>query len=675
MFSAPTARLASWVSEGWLRPVDAAFAALLVADAGEACETTLALAALTSNVVGAGHTCLDLALLLSDPCCLLATGAPDLVPGWNDFVREWCNVSADELGKVLMASSSVGHAGDEKPLILEGGRLYLWRYWRHEKNVAEALLDRMDDPQAPPHLRSALGALYPDSTSDNDWQKIAAALGAMMRFVIISGGPGTGKTTTVVKVLSLLQQMNIAEGRPPLRMALAAPTGKAAARLTASMGSSIDKVPAGNLLPSRVQTLHRLLGYSPGSASFRHHRHHPLHVDVLVVDEASMVDLQMMDAVLDALPADARLILLGDKDQLASVEAGAVLGELCSRAHGGRYGASVAECLNVADAGHLDASPSAVPFDNHVVMLRKSHRFPDDSGIGRLANAINDGNVAMVREVLCSVDETVCSIVTADVVSPLGAIIETTVCGWGEHLRAINHHASELSKGQLTGLDMDAWASGLLAMQARLQILCAVREGPQGVDAINTRVAGMLFKSGLIPSAEGWYAGRPVMVTRNDHSLGLMNGDVGLTLPDVRHEGQLRVFFPVPGVGVRSVLPSRLVAVETVFAMTVHKSQGSEFSHAVLLLPEHDSPVLTRELVYTAVTRARERVTLVMPAPGLLDVAIRRRVRRSSGLAARLGLQAGAAVSGAEALVAGPLVGVAATVRPVPQGPAQLDLF
>jgi exodeoxyribonuclease V alpha subunit len=228
-------------------------------------------------------------------------------------------------------------------------------------------------------------------------------------------------------------------------------------------------------------------------------------------------------------------------------------------------------------------------------------------------------------------------------------------------------------------MDIDAWAADLLASQGRLQILCAVREGPQGVDALNALVAERLFAQGLLPAASGWYAGRPVMVTRNDHSLGLMNGDVGLTLPDPRQGGQLRVFFPVAGAGVRSVLPSRLVAAETVFAMTVHKSQGSEFTHAVLILPERDSPVLTRELVYTAVTRAREQVTLIMPAPELLDIAIRRRVRRSSGLASRLGLLPAVAVAEVSEPARRPeqqRSTPAPTAEPAARaGPSQLNLF
>jgi exodeoxyribonuclease V alpha subunit len=671
MFSAPTARLTSWVSEGWLRPVDAAFAALLATDAGESCETTLTMAALASNVVGAGHTCLDIPLLLSDPQCLLATGAPEQIPGWHTFIREWSAGSPNDLARLLLASRSVGNPGDEKPLILEEGRLYLWRYWCHEKHVAGALLKRMGDPRIPSQLPAALSILYPEVTHGNDWQKIAAALGAVMQFVIISGGPGTGKTTTVVKVLSLLQQLNLAEGLPPLRMALAAPTGKAAARLTASIGASIDSVPAGKLLPRRVQTLHRLLGYSSGHPPFKHHRYHPLHVDVLVIDEASMVDLEMMDAVLDALPAKARLILLGDKDQLASVEAGAVLGELCSRAHSGRYGSRVADCVDKAGAGRLEVSPDAVAFDDHVIMLRKSHRFSAESGIGRLAAAINAGDVATVRDVLGSSDKSIGRIAAADVVTSLETIILDNQRGWAEHLDAIRR----VDAGQMASLDVDTWAASLLMLQGRLQILCAVRDGPQGVETINARLAELLFRQGLLPAAEGWYAGRPVMVTRNDHSLGLMNGDVGLTLPDPRHGGQLRVFFPVPGCVVRSVLPSRLVAVETVFAMTVHKAQGSEFAHTVLVMPERDSPVLTRELVYTAVTRAREKVTLVMPAPELLDIAIRRRVRRSSGLAARLGLTAGQAAPLAPAPTAIDVPKSHGVGARSPSGPAQLDLF
>jgi exodeoxyribonuclease V alpha subunit len=258
-------------------------------------------------------------------------------------------------------------------------------------------------------------------------------------------------------------------------------------------------------------------------------------------------------------------------------------------------------------------------------------------------------------------------------VSSLENIILDSERGWGEHLEAIRRDVRAIGTGQMASVDVDTWAAGLLVMQGRLQVLCAVRDGPQGVETINSRLAEFLCRRGLLPAAEGWYAGRPVMVTRNDHTLGLMNGDVGLTLPDPRHGGQLRVFFPVPGFAVRSVLPSRLVAVETVFAMTVHKAQGSEFAHAVFVMPERDSPVITRELVYTAVTRAREKVTIVLPAPGLLDTAIRRRVRRSSGLAARLGLKTGNVA--APASVALDVPEPSGVVTRPPSGPTQLDLF
>jgi exodeoxyribonuclease V alpha subunit len=667
MFSSPTPRLSAWVAEGWLRPIDAALASLLATEAGESCDTTLAMAALASFVVGAGHACLDVNLLINDPRALLPAGQSDDSPGWVSFIDAWARQSPERLIETLSFSRTVGPPHLDRPLVLDAGRLYLRRFWHHEQRVAEAVDRRLGHPSAAASLAKLLDSLYPQANGENDWQKIATAMGAALRLAIISGGPGTGKTTTVVRILSVLQGLALSEGKSPLRIALAAPTGKAAARLTASIGESIARVPHGDTLPGSVLTLHRLLGYSPVTHSFRYHRHHPLHVDVLVVDEASMIDLEMMEAILDALPDRARLILLGDKDQLASVEAGAVLGELCCRAHLGRYSAALTSWLSSVRAGLLEPSEDTVPLDNHVVVLRKSHRFADDSAIARLAGAINRGSASDARKELAAGNESLRYQISNDIPASLEPIVLDPVFGWAAYLAGIRDVVQSKSDA---GIDM--WAAQLLEDQTRLQILCAVREGPQGVETLNITVANLLARHGLLSSVDGWYPGRPVMVTRNDHGLGLMNGDIGLVLPDPRQGGQLRVFFPMPGGGVRSVLPGRLGHVETVFAMTVHKSQGSEFRHAALVLPARDSPVLTRELVYTAITRARERVTIIMPSPELFDIALRRRVRRSSGLAARLGMLQASQHGQDQILPHAPNDEVPTLAR---SGPLQLDLF
>jgi exodeoxyribonuclease V alpha subunit len=375
-------------------------------------------------------------------------------------------------------------------------------------------------------------------------------------------------------------------------------------------------------LPTVVSTLHRLLGVKPGSLHFRHHAQEPLPLDVLVIDEASMVDLEMMAAVLAALPPQARLVLLGDKDQLASVEAGAVLGTLCQRADGGHYTPATRDWVQQVtgqDLGAAMTDPEGRAMDQAIVKLRKSHRFGEGSGIGRLAQAVNAGQGVVARQLLTQ------GLPDLDLATDLSHLPPLCRPLWQtlQQQRPPSH---------ATPGAYDAWAHQVLKAAAGFQMLCAVRGGPQGVEAVNRRIAQALAAEGLIPHAEGWFLGRPVMVTRNDYALGLMNGDVGVTLEGPAGPATpppLRVAFPDGRGGIRWVPVSRLQSVETVFAMTVHKSQGSEFDHVALVLPTHASPVLTRELVYTAITRARQRFTLALPGQdlGVLAQAIGRQVR------------------------------------------------
>ncbi|MFT4192925.1 MAG: exodeoxyribonuclease V subunit alpha, partial [Comamonas sp.] len=522
----------------------------------------------------------------------------------------------------------------------------------------------------------------------------ACALMATTAFGILTGGPGTGKTTTVVRLLALLQSLALrqggadegagnagpsGQGEVALRIRLAAPTGKAAARLQESVsgavrGLDLSALPGGEAIraqvPSEVTTLHRLLGSLPDSRRFRHHAGHPLALDVLVIDEASMIDLEMMAAVLAALPAHARLLILGDKDQLSSVEAGAVLGSLCARSGGGHFWPRTAGWLAEAGGGRVPpelCDTQGRALDQSVVMLRQSRRFDADSGIGRLAQAVNLGQPARARQLLDQPTPglAACRLRPGDdqalrrLAVEGGESVES-----GEGGRVGYRHYLALLRRTRPPADappeaFDAWARGVLAAHGRFQVLCALRAGPWGVEGLNLRIARLLQQDGWLDGATGWFLGRPVLVTRNDYGLGLMNGDIGITLalPHSQmgtqmgtQEGsgsssgsgwRLRVAFASAGgaeAGVRWILPSRLQDVQTVFAMTVHKSQGSEFDHAALLLPERMSPVLTRELVYTGITRARRWFTLATPeagggaARGVLEAAIGRRVQRSGGL-------------------------------------------
>lgn len=499
----------------------------------------------------------------------------------------------------------------------------------------------------------SLESLVPAAACLN-WQKVSAAVAAGRRFSVISGGPGTGKTTTVTKLLALLveqhlhqylsQQSNLESGlqasATPLIIKLVAPTGKAAARLTESIGGAKQQLnldpQVAELIPEQAGTIHRLLGVIPNREAFRHNADNPLHLDLLVVDEASMVDLPLMAKLLNALPPKARLILLGDKDQLSSVEAGSVLGDICSFADSG-YSQSQSQWLSAITGYQLDEYSQSVTVPavaDSLCILRKSFRFDASSGIGMLAKAINSGDARAVDNVWQQ------------------DFSDINLHGVGERvynellLMAVDGYRPYLQ--QLAVVNQAEQARPIIELFNQFQILVALREGDFGISGINQRIERVLSQQGLIrKGGSEWYAGRPVMITQNDHGLGLYNGDIGITL--ISDEAVLsiegdnqgtsdhsparpRVYFLMADGQIRSFLPSRLPAHETVYAMTIHKSQGSEFAHTVMVLPKQDSPLLTRELVYTGVTRAKSRLD-VFSHPGILSRAVKRRTERASGLA------------------------------------------
>ncbi|UPG84733.1 exodeoxyribonuclease V subunit alpha [Luteibacter aegosomatis] len=611
------------VEEGRLRPIDRAFARFLATLDASAGPRVLAAAALASRELGDGHICIDVeALGQMEP--------------WLVDATDWLT------GSPLVA----GPAGDPAaPLVWDGGLLYLRRFWRDEVRVAEAIVGRLAPADTPVELKDELSRLFPGDGGTPDWQKIACAVAARGTFTVITGGPGTGKTTTVVRLLGLWQTLAHRRGEPRLRIRLAAPTGKAAARLNASIAGQIERLDVDpavkQAIPAEVATLHRLLGSRPDSRAFRHDRDDPLHLDVLVIDEASMIDLELMAATLDALPAGARLVLLGDKDQLSSVEAGAVLGDLCARADAGHYDADTWRWL--AAVCGMDVSPwrdgDARALDQRVVMLRHSHRFGAKSGIGELASAINRGDPAAARRAFES------SMGDIAMHAPSAAAIATLAIegrdGAPGYRAWFDWIERERPAADAPFASFEAWGSRALRAHARFQLLCASRHGDHGVVGQNERIARGLVERGYVDAGRDWYEGRPVMVTRNDYALGLMNGDVGVTLwiPDGQGGMALRVAFGLLDEHgrerVRFVVPSRLAAVDTVYAMTVHKSQGSEFEHTALALPAEPSPVLTRELLYTGVTRARTHFTL-LAGGDIVAYAVGRKTKRASGLLRRL---------------------------------------
>jgi exodeoxyribonuclease V alpha subunit len=554
-----------------------------------------------------GDVCVDLAAQAGLPLFGDDGGAAARAPALDAWLE------------ALSAAFWVGRPGQHAPLILEAHRLYLGKYWRYEQTVADALRERLeaglplDAARLADGLRRLFGAM-PDGGVD--WQSIAAAIAVSRRFAVISGGPGTGKTTTVVKVLALLL-----EQEPALHIALAAPTGKAAARLTQAIRAGKDRVDAAGTvlarIPEEASTLHRLLGAGFGRG-FRHDRDNPLVLDCLVVDEASMIDLPLMARLLAALPAQSRLILLGDRDQLASVEAGNVLGDITGQGREIRY--SCAQTVFMGSLGMAvgGAAPAGAPppprIADAVGLLRVSYRFAGDSGIGELARRVNAGEGEAALQLFG--DHRYRDIAWLD--------------AWQDSLNpacldwALERYARYLQQ--------DDVAEALRVFE-QARVLAALQGGPFGVGEINRRITERLQARGLIRGGEE-YHGKPVMVTANDYELGLFNGDIGL----LWHAGNdsLRAWFAFTGEKPRSVSVRQLPEHDCAYALTVHKSQGSEFDEVLLVLPSAESPVLTRELVYTGVTRARSRITLQGERQSFVQ-GCRLRVQRASALAEKLG--------------------------------------
>ncbi|MGH9067923.1 MAG: exodeoxyribonuclease V subunit alpha [Acidimicrobiales bacterium] len=538
----------------------------------------------------------------------------------------------------LAASPLVASGEDdpqERPLRLVGTHLYLDRYWRQERLVAADLRARAEEPADNvdlPRLRQGLGRLFPGADEAPDRQQLAAATAVLRRLAVVAGGPGTGKTTTVTRILALLVEQAQARGGPLPRVALAAPTGKAAARLEEAVREESGKMDVegavqAHLASLRASTIHRLLGRLPGNQSrFRHDRRRRLPHDVVVVDETSMVSLSLMARLVDAIRAEARLILVGDHEQLASVEAGAVLGDIVGPAAAGlRMRTAAAGALSAvtghgvtAEANGMTTGESGgAAVGDSIVVLTHRHRFGPE--IGALAGAIQGGDADRALGLLRSGGSSVAWIdMDPAGVGPIAPV----------HREAVRA-AMDLVEAARAGD-----GPGALRRLSSSRLLCAHRHGPHGAAAWNERIEQWLRAADPTYGAGGpWYVGRPLLVTRNDYELQLFNGDAGVVVAGTEDGHPVAVFERREGL--YQVSPARLSGVETVHAMTVHKSQGSQFDKVLLVLPDPSSPVLTRQLLYTAVTRARSHVTVV-GAEDSFRAAVSRPIARASGLGERL---------------------------------------
>ncbi len=609
--------LAALRALGVIRALDEHVARTLGRLAGDDRPAVLAAVAAVSRATADGHVCLRLARVAGQPVAADPEDSAPLAGRWPGRAA-WLSE--------LASSPLVGGPHDFTPLVLGASeRLYLRRYWQLEAALAGRIRARLSAPdlvvaQAP--LCDALERLFPcpaGAAESHPARRLrdAARSAALRPLVVLTGGPGSGKTTAVVRILALLAELARATGAGLPRVALLAPTGKAAARLAEAVRQARAGLPCAaevrDALPTEAATVHRALGSLPHSRTrFRHDEAHPLPADVVVVDEASMLDLALAARLTAAVRPDARLLLVGDPDQLASVEAGAVLGQLAldPRSAAAPTGTGPTE----PPAAAATAAPE--PLRSTVVPLTGNYRFAAAPGISAVATAIRAGDRPRALAALCAS-------ATPDVrLVPLPA---------GGQL------PPELLATALAGFDAIRAASDGRQRQAalgRFRILCALRRGPFGLDAVNAAVERALGATGRLRGPGRFYPGQPLIVKANDYALGLFNGDVGLVaaLADPAGGRTLYAEFIMPDGELRRISPARLPPHDTAFALTVHQSQGSEFDEVALLLPDRDNPLLTCELLYTALTRARARV-VVYGDPQLVAEALGRRVDRDSGLA------------------------------------------
>ena len=599
-------------------PLDVQFAYSLADDDNP---ILLMIMALLSAETMAGNSCLALSDITLDK--LFAGRHPSIAA---EFWQAMGYPDSKMIQQVARNSDAISLAADNQatPLILSGDDLYFQRMWQYEQSVAAYFSQNQTIDQNEDKIKSILDSLFPLEDKTN-WQKIAAAVAVTSKVSVISGGPGTGKTTTIARILSALIKL---ENKPEhaIRIELAAPTGKAAARLTESLANAMMNIPLTederNALPRQAKTLHRLLGAQPESQRFRYHRDNPLALDILIIDEASMVDLPMMGKVIEALPSEARLIFLGDKDQLASVEAGAVLGDICRFTNIGYSPERAAQLSHLTGYSLADFTSREGPIiRDSLCLLRTSYRFSSTSGIGQLAFAVNEGNAKHALKIL------------DQALPDLHNYVQETQEDYAQILIDASLHYQDY----LFAVKARDTPENILNKFSQYRVLTALRDGPYGVVGLNDKLEKLLHRQGLIirpfNKLNRHYAGRPIMISRNDSALGLFNGDIGIILPD--ETGVIRAYFQFPDGTIRGIQPNRLPQHETAYVMTVHKSQGSEFAHTAFVLPKVYSPVITRELVYTAITRAKKELSLY-GSPKILRRAIETATKRHSGLTAQL---------------------------------------
>jgi exodeoxyribonuclease V alpha subunit len=622
------------IDSGFFSPIDVTFADFICRLEGDDDGMFATIVALVSRAARNKNICLDLSRISADiPEEILEKGILNIP-------------AAVEQKSLLYDKKTVGAPGENTPLILDGNRLYLSRYYSYENSVESCVREwgfrniECDIESIIPFISE----LFPGDEGI-DWQKCSTVNALTRKLSIITGGPGTGKTTTVVRILLLAAyEFTMRYGRHP-SIVLAAPTGKAAAHMQQSVSSALEFLRdargnssrigllldmAGNCFPESGTTLHRLIHHAR-----RYGKDGVIPCDMLVIDECSMADIALFSKVLESTGESTRVIILGDKDQLSSVEAGSVLGDLCDQGsidekYDMDYAVAMKRYANTELPEALIAKQKR-GLSGVVTYLVKSRRFGHESGIGRLAETVNRGMGDEAFQIVSGGEY-------PDIRwTELGTIPDGADASRKSNIRIIVEEALSGTKGSdgyplLTAdpVRLDD-PSALLNAQAQFQFLCAMRKGPYGTESINRIIEDILIKNGRIRKGGQIYHGMPIIVTENDHSLRLYNGDTGVVCA---RGGVLRVCFNSAD-GVRSVIPLQISSWEMSYALTVHKSQGSEYDHVVIMLGDRDHRILTRELLYTAITRARKCVHIIGQKESLIK-ACGRRTERDSGLGEKI---------------------------------------
>jgi exodeoxyribonuclease V alpha subunit len=557
---------------------------------------------LLSKRMSEGHICID----------LKEVNPEELQAEYTDF-----NPSQAQLINHPLISD--GHS--YTPFVLYNDKLYFQRYFVYESKIIDKIqLFIHHEQQSRPYYREQLlnqknfiGTLFNNTAStDINWQYLAVLSAVLNQFTIITGGPGTGKTTTVAKILSLMYAVNSG-----LKVALAAPTGKAANRMSESLKQAhfLDISTKETVDKLEPMTIHRLLGTIRDSIYFKHNAENPIPYDLVVIDESSMIDAALFSKLLDAISPTTKIILLGDKDQLASVEAGSLFGDLCIAQE--KLNTFSKPTINFfqsffdsgADLLRHEQISHHLLFE-HVIVLQHSYRFSSGDGIGKISKAIIENKIEDIQSFFDNKDDKV----TLDP-QYSEAIFKKFIDGYRDYIEETDIRQAFKKLNQL-------------------RVLCAIRESSEGVIHINERIEKYLHENKWIRKDTEFYEHRPVMMTKNNYNLGLFNGDIGIVRKD--SEGKIKVWFENSEGNLISFLPAAIDAVETVYAMTIHKSQGSEFDQVMIILPKNDElALLTRELLYTAITRAKERVVIQWTLSEIADCATRS-VQRGSGITERL---------------------------------------